>query len=107
MGWRSLIAYSAPMAPEKPAKARIPEPKPVRDPWKEAIGRIVRGEDADPFQILGPHWIERDGKRQFAIRVYRPGAAEAKILWRDGISSTATKIAPEGLFEAIVDPATA
>jgi len=82
----------------------IPEPQPARDPWAVALERIARGEESDPFHILGPHWIERGGKRILAIRVYRPGAAEAKILWKNGASSPATKIAPEGLFEAIVDP---
>jgi 1,4-alpha-glucan branching enzyme len=96
---------------KQPKQARLNEPErehePVRDPWKDAIERIVRAEDPDPFQILGPHWIERNGKRLLAIRVYRPGATDAKILWRGGTSSATTKIAPEGLFEAILDAATA
>ncbi|HTU34301.1 MAG TPA: 1,4-alpha-glucan branching protein GlgB [Candidatus Acidoferrum sp.] len=82
------------------------EAEPVRDPWRQAIDRIVRAEESDPFHILGPHWIDRGGKRVLAIRVFRPGAAKAKIIWRDGTSYPATQIAPEGLFEAVVDPGT-
>ncbi len=76
----------------------------VHDPWKESLEHIVRAEDSDPFQILGPHWIERDGKRVLAIRVFRPGASEATILWRTGATFGSTKLEPEGLFEAIVQP---
>ena len=54
------------------------EKKVPRDPWKESVERIVRAEDSDPFQILGPHWIDRDGQRVLAIRVFRPGAIEVQ-----------------------------
>jgi 1,4-alpha-glucan branching enzyme len=86
---------------EKKTAVKIREP---RDPWREALERIVRAEDSDPFPILGPHWIDRDGKRVLAIRAFRPGAADAAILWRTGASFTSTKLQPEGLFEAIVPP---
>jgi 1,4-alpha-glucan branching enzyme len=78
--------------------------KPVRDPWKEALERIVRAEDPDPFQILGPHWTERDGKLVLAVRAYRPGAAQATILYNNGAAFSSTKIQPEGLFEAAIAP---
>jgi 1,4-alpha-glucan branching enzyme len=81
-----------------------PEQEVIHDPWTEAIERIVRAEDSDPFQILGPHWIDRAGRRVLAIRVFRPGAAEANILWSNGATFPAARIAPEGLFEAVVDP---
>jgi 1,4-alpha-glucan branching enzyme len=78
--------------------------KPVRDPRKEPLERIVHAEDSDPFQILGPHWIERDGKRELAIRAFRPGSIEANVLWSNGAVSKATKIYPEGLFETTAVP---
>jgi 1,4-alpha-glucan branching enzyme len=83
---------------------RIAAHEVARDPWKEALERLVRAEDSDPFQILGPHWIERDGRRVLAIRAFRPGASEANIIWKNGAISATKKIAPEGLFEAIVAP---
>jgi 1,4-alpha-glucan branching enzyme len=89
------------------AKRTGNKPAPAHDPWTEALERIVRAEDSDPFQILGPHWIERDGKHVLAVRIFRPGASEASIVWRRGAVSAASKIAAEGLFEAVVDPATA
>jgi 1,4-alpha-glucan branching enzyme len=83
----------------------VSERESARDPWTEALERIVRAEDSDPFQILGPHWIERDGKRLLAVRVFRPTAIEAKIIWSTGTAFPADKIAPEGLFEVVIDPA--
>lgn len=73
-----------------------------RDPRKEALERIVRAEDSDPFQVLGPHPIDRDGKRELVIRVFRPGATDASILSNDDTVFNATKIQPEGLFEITI-----
>ena len=38
------------------------------------IERIVRAEDSDPFQFLGPHWIDRDGQTPSRNSRFRPGA---------------------------------
>jgi 1,4-alpha-glucan branching enzyme len=78
--------------------------KPTGDPWKQAIDGIVRAEDSDPFQILGPHWIERDGKRVLAIRLFRPGADEANVVWRNGPPTVTKKIDANGVFEAVIVP---
>ncbi len=48
---------------------------------QEQILRVVRGEHADPSAVLGPHWVEGDGKRALAIRAFRPNATEASVLW--------------------------
>jgi 1,4-alpha-glucan branching enzyme len=67
---------------------------------------IVRGEHSDPFGILGPHWITADGKRSLAIRVFRPNAVEVTILGtKNSQTFAATRIHPEGLFEANLPPA--
>ncbi|HKS67389.1 MAG TPA: 1,4-alpha-glucan branching protein GlgB [Candidatus Acidoferrales bacterium] len=92
---------------KQPANKAAPGRAPARDPWDEALERIVRAEDSDPFQILGPHWTDRAGKRALAIRVFRPGASEASILWKNGAISPAAGIAPGGLFETLIDPAAA
>ena len=79
------------------------ETSPVVDSFLDAVERVVRAEHSDPFQILGPHGIERDGKRFYAIRVLRPGAVEASIVsTATGTSSPAPNIHPDGLFEAIL-----
>src|SRR5208282_4525700 len=100
-------AVDANAPPEKPVTEKPVTEKPVADkqvadPWHEEVARIVRAEDSDPFQILGPHWIDRDGKRVLAIRAFRPGATGATILWgRSGVAP-ASQIDAGGFFEAIV-----
>jgi 1,4-alpha-glucan branching enzyme len=89
------------MTEKKAAKSR--KPRPIREGFLGEIDRIVRAEHSDPFQILGPHWIERDGKRLLTIRMFHPGAAEASVVWNSTNDSIpATKIDPGGVFEAIL-----
>ena len=71
------------------------------------IERIVRAESSDPFQFLGPHWLDRDGKRVLAIRAYHPAASEMAVEWlrnppKRHSAIAAEKIHPAGVFEAIV-----
>src|SRR5436853_2637613 len=40
------------------------------------IERLLRGEHADPFAVLGPHVV--DG--ELAVRVLRPGAKKVEVL---------------------------
>jgi 1,4-alpha-glucan branching enzyme len=78
--------------------AKTPE-----EQWRDEIESVVQAEHSDPFGVLGPHWIERGGRRSLAIRAFRQGAREVAVLW--GASRTvfpATSIHPEGAFEAIL-----
>ena len=91
---------------------------PIRDSKSEAavkpldtsqseIERIVRAESSDPFHFLGPHWLDRDGKRVLAIRAYHPAASEMAVEWLGGSPQrhsaiAAEKIHPGGVFEAVV-----
>jgi 1,4-alpha-glucan branching enzyme len=66
---------------------------------------IVRGEHSDPFAILGPHWITKDGQPSLAIRVFRPNAVEVTVMGaKENDVHATTQIQPEGLFEAHVPP---
>ncbi|MFP4099330.1 1,4-alpha-glucan branching enzyme [Coleofasciculus sp.] len=40
----------------------------------EQIDRIVWNQHHDPFEILGPHRLEQDGKTTWVVRVYFPNA---------------------------------
>ncbi|MFP5273904.1 1,4-alpha-glucan branching enzyme [Coleofasciculus sp.] len=40
----------------------------------EQIDRIVWNQHHDPFEILGPHQLEQDGKTIWTVRVYFPNA---------------------------------
>ncbi|HEX4002183.1 MAG TPA: 1,4-alpha-glucan branching protein GlgB [Candidatus Acidoferrales bacterium] len=67
----------------------------------EEIESIVQAEHSSPFGVLGPHWIERAGRRSLTIRAFRPGAQKAAVLWgADRKAYPATRIHPDGVFEA-------
>jgi 1,4-alpha-glucan branching enzyme len=79
------------------------ELRPGPESFQEELGNLVRAEHADPFRILGPHWIERHTQRLLAIRALRPGAIEASVVWAAGKTPyPAEQIHPEGVFEAIL-----
>ena len=70
---------------------------------QEQIERVVRGEHADPSAVLGPHWVERDGKQALAIRAFRPNALEASLLWSgEAAPRPMAEIAKGGAFEAVI-----
>jgi 1,4-alpha-glucan branching enzyme len=77
------------------------------DASQSEIERIVRAESSDPFQLLGPHWLDRGGKRVLSIRAYHPAASEMAVEWLGNSAGrhsaiAAEKIHPGGVFEAIV-----
>ena len=77
------------------------------DPTQSEIERIVRAESSDPFHFLGPHWLDRDGKRVLVIRAYHPAASQMAVEWlrnspKRHSAIAAEKIHPGGVFEAIV-----
>jgi 1,4-alpha-glucan branching enzyme len=75
----------------------------TRDGFLEELDTIVAATHSEPFQVLGPHWVERNGKPVLAIRVLYPGAREVHVLWRHGpVPFPANRIHPDGLFEAIL-----
>ena len=64
---------------------------------------LVRGEYPNPFEILGPHWIERHGHPHLAIRGYRPGATEMTIVATTAQESYSTeRIHAAGAFEGLL-----
>jgi 1,4-alpha-glucan branching enzyme len=78
------------------------EPVSIQEVQPPAILSIVHAENSDPFALLGPHWIEEDGRRFLAIRTIRPSAEQVTILWTKGGTNEATLIHTAGLFEVII-----
>ncbi len=77
--------------------------KRVVDPFLEEVEKFILAKHSDPFKTLGPHWVERDGKRFLAIRVFRPGATEASIvLTATKAVHPAQQIRTDGFFEAVL-----
>src|SRR5580692_10309541 len=84
---------------------RAGEVSAIRDPFQDEIENLVRGEHSNPFQILGPHWDDRNGRSSLVIRAFHPGAVEVSIVRAaDNATHLATRIHPDGVFEAVVPP---
>jgi len=74
-----------------------------QDPAQEQLERVVRGEHADPHQVLGLHKV--DGTS--VIRAYRPGASAMRALLAGGKVTEMTKVHDAGVFVADVGEAAA
>ncbi|ASC70722.1 1,4-alpha-glucan branching enzyme [Halomicronema hongdechloris C2206] len=46
----------------------------------EQIDRIVWNQHHDPFEVLGPHMVQLDGKTVWAVRAYLPNAEAAWVV---------------------------
>jgi 1,4-alpha-glucan branching enzyme len=46
----------------------------------EQVNRIVGNQHHDPFEILGSHCIEQNGKKVWAVRAYLPNASAASVV---------------------------
>ena len=46
----------------------------------EQIDRIIWNQHHDPFEILGPHMVQQDGKTHWAVRAYLPTAESAWVV---------------------------
>jgi 1,4-alpha-glucan branching enzyme len=46
----------------------------------DQIDRIVWNQHHDPFEVLGPHQIEQDGKPAWVVRAYLPNAEAAWVI---------------------------
>ena len=67
-----------------------------------SIGALVAGTHQNPFDVLGPHPVEHQGRRALAIRAYLPGSEQVWLI--DGVQSEPRpmrRIHPAGLYEAI------
>ena len=78
--------------------------------FNEQIKLILKANHWDPFQVLGNHVIEKNGKQLVAIRAFLPEAEEAWIIRGSAVgrqkSDSAKKYAMQkihkaGFFEAI------
>jgi 1,4-alpha-glucan branching enzyme len=72
---------------------------------------LLAARESDPFRLLGPHWVDRDGEKALAIRSIRPDATGLSIAWaRPGAPGAAIFPAAEidqaGLFESVIPAAT-
>ena len=70
----------------------------------QSIGPVIYGYHENPFEILGPHEIEQNGRRALAVRAYLPEAQRAWVVdSAHGATRPMRRIHPAGLYEAVVD----
>ena len=68
----------------------------------DSMGALVEGQHHNPFEVLGPHEVEQDGRRAVAVRAFLPNSQRAWVVdsahtW----SRPMRRIHPAGLYEAI------
>src|SRR4029078_13511887 len=69
-----------------------------------SIAPLVYGYHENPFEVLGPHEIEQDGRRALAVRAYLPEAQRAWVVdAAQGAPRPMRRIHPAGLYEAVVE----
>jgi 1,4-alpha-glucan branching enzyme len=49
----------------------------------DQVERIVWNQHHDPFEVLGPHQIEKDGKTAWVVRAYQPTADKVWVICPD------------------------
>ncbi len=68
------------------------------------MGRLIEERDENPFDLLGPHVVEDQGRRALAVRAYLPHSTQAWVVdpaQAPGVPQPMRRIHPAGLFEAI------
>ncbi len=70
----------------------------------EQINRIVWNHHQDPFEVLGPHAIEQNGKTVWAVRVYIPNADAVSVLCPEARTEYPMEsVHHPHFFESIID----
>lgn len=69
---------------------------------RDELLKIVYGEHADPFSVLGYHEIHDNGRSEFSIRVFVPDAQTISIVLHE-YKKEMTRIHQGGFFELVFD----
>ena len=46
----------------------------------ESIGSLLEGDHQNPFELLGPHEVEQDGRKALAVRAFLPQTDQAWLI---------------------------
>src|SRR4029079_17916823 len=69
-----------------------------------SIGPVIHGYHENPFEVLGPHEIEQNGRRALAVRASLPEAPRARgVDPAHCVTRPMRRIHPAGLYEAVVE----
>jgi 1,4-alpha-glucan branching enzyme len=68
----------------------------------DSVGALLEGRHENPFDLLGPHKIELDGKKALAVRAFLPDSNQVWVFQpAHNTSQPMRRIHPAGLYEAI------
>lgn len=68
----------------------------------EAIQPLVHGYHQNPFEILGPHEVQENGRKALAVRAFLPDVKQAWLVDQaHGVPRPMRRIHPSGLYEAV------
>jgi 1,4-alpha-glucan branching enzyme len=68
------------------------------------LAALARAEHGEPFRLLGPHTVEREGVQRILVRTIQPYAASVSVVVK-GETIPAERAGPDGIFEALLPPA--
>ncbi len=69
----------------------------------EDVYRIIYQEHQDPFDILGCHLVDFDGKKIISVRAFLPRAVEAWVVLNQGQEYPMNKLHRAGFYEALCE----
>ena len=65
--------------------------------------KIIQGEHADPFRVLGMHRVAVAGEIRLVVRAFLPGASEVALVGTGVVSPrTLQRVSDEGFFEGLL-----
>src|SRR5450759_3366181 len=98
-----LIKGETGLSAVKPSSGEPPaETEPVSE-FERDIALLLRAENRDPFRLLGPHIVEEGEEKRLVVRGLFPRATQISVILKDHSDAIpATRIRPEGLFEAVL-----
>ncbi len=67
----------------------------------DGIGALLEGRHERPFELLGPHEVEHEGRKAVAVRAYLPHSKQAWVSHPTHRQQAMRRIHPAGLYEAI------
>src|SRR5579864_4481198 len=67
------------------------------------LDALARAEHGEPFRLLGPRAVQRDGGQRILVRVLNPYAASVSVVV-EGRAFPAELVHPGGIFEALLPP---
>jgi 1,4-alpha-glucan branching enzyme len=71
----------------------------------DAIERLIRGTNGDPFAVLGPHLVDSEDGTRLHIRTCQPSAESVELVWwQEGerFAQPMSRRHPQGVFEAVL-----